>query len=141
MNNYSPEHLLLEIELPATLDNLYEIMNAITGCAREQGIDLKTIGNIELALEEVLVNIINYAYEGGTGSVGVTCFFDANRRFIIEIEDKGVLFNPLATDEPDLAAGVSERKVGGLGIYFAKSLMEDVQYHRKDSKNILTLTV
>jgi serine/threonine-protein kinase RsbW len=141
LNNSSSEHFLLEMELPAKLDNLYEFMAAVTGCVREQGVNPDKITNVELALEEVLVNIFNYAYQDGPGNVGVVCFFDAKKRFIIRVDDRGVPFNPLSVDEPDLTADVSERKVGGLGIYFAKTLLEDVQYLRKDNKNILTLTV
>jgi anti-sigma regulatory factor (Ser/Thr protein kinase) len=58
----------------------------------------------------------------------------------IRLEDDGMEFNPLLSDEPeDLDKPVEDRKIGGLGIHFVKKLMDNVDYHRYENKNILTL--
>ncbi len=141
MNRSEPRRLLLQLELPARVENLYQFLEAITGCAREQGIHPDKIDDMELALEEILVNIFNYAYQNQIGSTKIACYLMDDKRFTLEIEDSGIPFNVLSIDEPDLTADISKRKVGGLGIYFMKTLMDDVQYVRKDNKNILKMVV
>lgn len=131
------------IILPATLDSLYESMNFVSSCAREQGFSNEKISEIELALEEVLVNIFNYAYKesGLDGNVEITCTLADARSFIIEIADSGIPFNMLTVREPDVTADIDKRPIGGLGVFFVKRLMDEVHYRREEEKNILTLVV
>ena len=141
MKRPKSRHLLLQIELPARLENLYQFLEAITDCARQQGFQQDRIGDMELALEEILVNIFNYAYQDEIGNAKISCCLSDNKGLIIEIEDSGIPFNVLSSAEPDLKADLSARKVGGLGIYFMKTLMDDVQYRRENNKNILKLII
>lgn len=131
------------ITLPATLDSLYESMSFVSSHAREHGFSSERISEIELALEEVLVNIFNYAYKdsGLEGNVEMTCRLADAQRFVIEITDSGVPFNILTVSEPDLTAEIDKRPIGGLGVFFVKQLMDEVHYRREAEKNILTLTV
>lgn len=131
------------ITLPAKLDSLYESMNFVSSCAREQGFNNERISEIELALEEVLVNIFNYAYKesGLDGNVEITCKLADAQSFIVEIADSGVPFDILAVREPDLTAEIDTRPIGGLGVFFVKRLMDGVHYRREAGKNILTLMV
>lgn len=126
---------------PASLDNLNELITSICTSARESGMEDKRVSQVELALEEALVNIINYAYPDEKGDIDVTCRKDHNGRFVIEISDNGVAFNVLAIDDPDTTSGISERQVGGLGIFLIKKLMHAVDYKRENDRNILRLTV
>jgi anti-sigma regulatory factor (Ser/Thr protein kinase) len=64
---------------------------------------------------------------------------DDNKRFVIEIEDTGAHFDVLSANRPNLTPKISDRKVGGLGIFLIKELMADILYRRKGNKNILTL--
>jgi serine/threonine-protein kinase RsbW len=131
------------ITLPAKLDSLYESMNFVSSCARELGFSNERISEIELALEEVLVNIFNYAYRdsGLDGNVEITCKLADTQSFVIEIADTGVPFNILSVREPDVSAEIDKRPIGGLGVYFVKRLMDDIKYKREAGKNILTLMV
>jgi serine/threonine-protein kinase RsbW len=131
------------ITLPAKLDSLYESMNFVSSCAREQGFSKERISEIELALEEVLVNIFNYAYKesGLDGNVEITCKLADAQSFVIEIADSGVPFDILAVSEPDVTAEIDKRPIGGLGVFFVKQFMDNVQYRREAGKNILTLMV
>ncbi len=131
--------LLSQIALPAILDNLPKLIDSVSHCLREQGFESEKMIDIEIALEEALVNIINYAYRDRIGDVKVSCRVDDESCFIIEIEDTGQPFDVLSVNQPDLSDNISERKVGGLGIHLIRNLMSDVQYVRKDDKNILQL--
>jgi serine/threonine-protein kinase RsbW len=134
--------VLSKIVLPARLEHLRNFLDVTSQCAREQGLPEKRIQEIELVAEEALVNIFLYAYPEKKGEVGVVCRKDQERRrLIIEITDNGLPFNPLSREDPDLAADIAERKIGGLGVYLMKKLMDEVHYRREDDKNILTLVV
>ncbi len=132
--------LLLNIKLPAKLENLGRWVDAVSVCAREQGLDQKKIGKIELALEEVLVNICNYAYPEGLGNAEVSCKQDGSR-FIIEIVDSGIPFDMTSLPAPDLTSSIEKRKIGGLGIFLIKKMVDEVKYRREGSFNILKLSI
>ncbi len=94
---------------------------------------------IELAVEEVFVNIASYAYPDGGGDAKVSVAV-INDDVTIRFEDRGVPFDPLKADEPDTDASLEEREIGGLGIFLVKEMMDDVRYEYKDGKNILTFS-
>ncbi len=131
---------LLAIKLPAKLGNLGRWMEAVSECAREQGVDQKKIGKIQLALEEALVNICTYAYPEEPGNAEVSCQQD-NSRFIIEIIDSGIPFDMTSIPAPDLPSSIEKRKIGGLGIFLIKRMADEVSYRREGNFNILRLTV
>lgn len=134
------EHLL-QIKLPAVIENLAQFIESVSDCARAQGFGQKRLSQIEVAMDEVLVNIVHYSYPDKNGDTEVVCSIDDKNRFVIEIMDWGVPFNVLSLDEPDLTSDISERKVGGLGVFIIRKLMEDVKYRYEDNKNILMLIV
>jgi serine/threonine-protein kinase RsbW len=134
---------LSEIRLPAVIDNLSAFISSVNDTAVQQGLSPKRTTEIELALEEALINIINYAYEKGPkGEIRIQCCLEENKnRFVIEIKDNGVPFDIFSTKEPDLSLDISEREIGGLGVFMIKKLMDEVTYKRSDTQNILTLAV
>jgi serine/threonine-protein kinase RsbW len=132
-------HIFPRIKLPAKIENLERLIKFVSDCANKQGIDRKRTIEIEISTEEALVNIFNYAYQNMDGDVALTCKSDENDKFVIEIEDSGVPFNLLSLKEPDTTLDISERKIGGLGIFLIKKLMDDIQYKRKEEHNILTM--
>lgn len=94
---------------------------------------------IKLAVEEVVTNIILYAYPDEKGQdIGIDLSYE-KRRLTIILTDHGIAFNPLEKEEPDLTLSLDERPIGGLGIYLAKQLMTTVRYNRSAGKNILTM--
>ena len=131
--------LLAQLRLPAEINNLRKLVEVVSRSAEEFGLDAERVTEIGVATEEALVNICNYAYQDQTGDVQVTCLLDDESRFIIEIEDTGIPFDVHGLDAPDLTDDISERQVGGLGVFILKELMKDVQYRREDNKNILKL--
>ena len=93
---------------------------------------------IDLAVEEIFVNISHYAYENG-GDVEIVCKKLAERKISVAFKDSGIEFDPLAKGDPDFTESVETRKLGGFGIYLTKKFMDSVSYERQDGKNILTL--
>lgn len=102
---------------------------------------MATVFNLNLALEEAVVNVMNYAYPGEVGRpVTLTAQKEEDRVFFT-IEDEGVPFDPTQQEEPDLTLDADERPIGGLGIFLIRQTMSDVSYERRDNKNILKLTL
>lgn len=94
---------------------------------------------LQLVLEEVVVNVISYAYPGQADKdIFVEIGWNGGSMEITVI-DSGIPFNPLEKEDPDLTLSVEERPIGGLGIFLVKQLMTDVHYIRQDGKNILTM--
>lgn len=128
-----------KIALPAKLENLEAMVGFIGEGAEKQGFDQKTIHQIHLACEEALVNVIHYAYPDGNGDIELTYDLNEEKGLVIEIIDWGIPFNPLSLPEPDIEASIEDRKIGGLGIYMMRNIMDEVHYKREQGRNILTL--
>ncbi len=95
--------------------------------------------NINLALEEAVTNVINYAFEDDNEHLIKLDFSLKNRELKITITDDGIEFNPLLKEDPNTELSLEERKIGGLGIFFVKKIMDNIDYERINNKNILTL--
>jgi serine/threonine-protein kinase RsbW len=132
---------MLSLQLPARIENMELLVQFISDNARGLGFSVKRIKEIELAAEEALVNIINYAYPVRRGEIKVTCMKHQSNKFVIEIEDTGIAFDMMSIKDPDISAGISDREIGGLGVFLIRKLMDQVHYHRKKGKNILNLIV
>jgi serine/threonine-protein kinase RsbW len=91
------------------------------------------------AVDEVLNNVISYAYPEDGERVITIRFVDDRRRLTVTVQDDGVAFDPLAQAAPDASATLDEREVGGLGIHIVRRLASDVRYERRDEKNLLTI--
>jgi anti-sigma regulatory factor (Ser/Thr protein kinase) len=128
-----------KIILPAKLENLKFMIKFIQEGAERQGFDKKESNQIQTASEEALVNIINYAYPDKEGNIEINYDASDNKRSVIEIIDCGIPFDPLTLPKPDINASIEDRKIGGLGIYMMRKIMDEVNYKRKQGKNILTL--
>ncbi len=130
--------------ISATLENLEALMAHGRDAAAACGMDTKAIAQVELALEEVLVNVINYAYASDQGSnkasdtIELDCACD-NNALTITVADQGPAFDPLDRPDPDTTLSVDDRGIGGLGIFLTKQMMDDVSYERSQDKNVLTL--
>ena len=96
--------------------------------------------SLQLALEEVVVNIMQYAFAPGTtGDIVVSAEYDAGR-LLFSIEDDGLLFDPTEVAEANVVLPADEREIGGLGIYIVRQIMDRVEYSRLGERNILRLT-
>lgn len=130
------------MKLPAQLDSLEKLMQFVSGFAGDHGFSEKKIFDIQLATEEALLNIFQYAYPGEhKGEVEVTCEMQSDSELNIRILDTGIPFDILSLSEPDLACPLPNRKIGGLGCYLIRKVTDDVHYRRQGDTNILTLLV
>ena len=98
----------------------------------------RVIKDLRLACEEIFINIASYAYPEGSGSVEVGCEVSDGEIFII-MKDNGVPFNPFDREEPDISVAIETRKVGGLGIFIAKRMVDSLCYERESGKNVLKM--
>jgi anti-sigma regulatory factor (Ser/Thr protein kinase) len=129
------------IALPAAPENLVAFIVFARGMAESLGMDSGRILDIELALEEALVNIINYAYKGRKpGDIEVSCA-TGEGMLVIETIDSGTPFDVLSVPPPELTLDLSERRPGGLGVHLIKQLMDEVSYRREGDRNVLTFRV
>ncbi|GHS97437.1 hypothetical protein AGMMS50276_17490 [Synergistales bacterium] len=112
----------------------------VRGVMEKAGAAQEIIGRVELVMEEVFVNIAHYAYKERTGGdVTIRCF--ASPEIVsLEFIDSGVPFNPMELEDPDVTLGLAERKIGGLGIFMIKKIMDTVEYRRDGEKNVLRVS-
>ena len=129
------------ITLPARPEAVADGIAFVLQCASAVGVPPARAAEIELALEEALVNICQYAYSDDTGTVEIRCQQADTAHFLIEFIDTGRPFNILALPLPDLTADIEQRRVGGLGVLFIRTLMDHVTYRRDGNQNILQLAV
>ena len=107
----------------------------------ELSMPMSDIFQINLALEEAVVNVMNYAYPEQEGMPVRLNMQGDNTRLIFTLEDDGIPFNPTAdAKSPDITLSAEERPIGGLGIFLVKKIMSNVRYERLDNHNILTMT-
>ncbi len=122
-----------------TFDVLDEIRTFVGNQAWEVGFNAKDIYSVQLATDEAASNIIEHAYESKpNGIFEVSCEFQEGRLIVILL-DHGKAFDPSQVEEPDLKADLSDRKIGGLGIYLMRKLMDEVRYESTQAGNRLTL--
>ena len=125
---------------PSRFEFLDEIRSHVASEARNAGFSDKAIYALQLAADEAASNIIEHAYAGrGDASFVMTCEYKRDR-LVITFRDQGMSFDVSKVSNPDLKADLSERKIGGLGIYLMRKLMDEVKYKSTGSENILTLT-
>ncbi|HLO32896.1 MAG TPA: ATP-binding protein [Anaerolineales bacterium] len=129
------------VRFAAKFENLDEIREFVGDIAHKGGFSDKDVYNIQLATDEAASNIIEHAYENRSdGILELSCDMRGEVITIILI-DRGESFDPSQIPLPDLKADLSDRKIGGLGIFLMRKLMDEVHYEPKpDKSNVLTMT-
>jgi anti-sigma regulatory factor (Ser/Thr protein kinase) len=126
----------------ATKNNLAELENltlAIATYYRDNGVPEEICYDVRLALEEAISNTIKYGYDDQqTHTIHVRAGFD-NLNLIIQIEDDAKAFNPLEAPAPDLSLPVEKKPIGCLGIYLMRSVIDQIDYKRNGTRNILRM--
>ena len=129
------------MQFDAKFEYLDEIRDFVGGIANSGGFNNKDIYNIQLATDEAASNIIEHSYEGvSDGILEISCWIKKNTITIILV-DHGKSFDPSHVPMPDLKADLSERQIGGLGIFLMRKLMDEVHYETDPKKNTNTLTL
>jgi serine/threonine-protein kinase RsbW len=127
------------IVLPNQLTELERVAHEVEAFGEAHGIAAKLIFNVNVALDEILTNVISYGYpEGGEHVITVRLALKA-AELVIEVEDDGRPFNPLTVTPPDLKESPEERPIGGLGLHLVRKMMDRLEYRREQDKNLLVM--
>ncbi len=123
-----------------TQKDLQTVTSAIEEYMESMGAPMRATSQVMIALDEILSNIVKFAYPGTVGyaSVDYEPLPDSNGIRIV-FTDYGVPYNPLLQEDPDITLSAREREAGGLGIFMVKKTMSDITYRYEDNKNILTI--
>ncbi len=129
-----------ELDITANREKLSDVLSFVDAELEQLGCSMRIQTAIDVAVEEIFVNISSYAYdsEGGVATIRMEVT-DNPISIIISFIDGGTPYDPLAKPDPDRKIPVRERKKGGLGIYMVKKSMDNISYEYKDGKNILTI--
>ena len=129
-----------ELKIEATPQNLDSVIQFVDEQLDEYGCGMKQQMAIDLAVEELFVNIAHYAYNPDTGYASVLVDVIKDPLSVeITFIDNGKPYDPLAKSDPDTSLSVEDRPIGGMGIFLVKKSMDLVNYEYKDGKNILTI--
>lgn len=127
-----------ELTLEAKTENLDKVLSFVDEHLEEQECPMKTQMQIDIAVEELFVNIAHYAYSPEVGPVTIRVEVQKEPLAVtITFIDHGIPYDPLAKEDPDITLSAEERQIGGLGIFMVKKSMDDIAYEYKDGQNIL----
>ncbi|WP_054698049.1 ATP-binding protein [Syntrophomonas palmitatica] len=121
------------------LAEIARLAGEIESFGEVQGIPEPVIFSINLSLDELITNIINYGYADNDEHNIIINLQAGDAEAVVELRDDGLPFNPLELPDPDTGQSLDERPIGGLGIYLVRRMMDQVEYRRQDNQNIMTM--
>ncbi len=129
-----------KITITAEVEKLDEVLGFLDSFLEDSGCGMKEQMQLDVALEEMFVNVAHYAYTPQKGDVSIELESSEDPKgVIVTLSDSGTPYNPLAREDPDVTLSAAERQIGGLGIYMVKKSMDEVFYEHKDGKNIFRM--
>ncbi len=129
-----------DITLQASDDTLYTVLDAIEAHLCKNGCPDAVKTQVLISVEEIYVNIAHYAYGGDKGEATVQMEVTQNPRICrVVFKDRGIPYNPLEKEDPDISLSAGEREIGGLGIFMVKQCMDKITYRYEDGYNILAI--
>lgn len=128
------------LTVTAALDKLDSVISMITDELKKRACPTSVLNQVSIALEELFVNVCNYAYasKGEPGTCKVSFSFPTPYVLVVELVDEGIPFNPLTREDPTRPGSIMDARIGGLGIFMAKKSVDDITYRHEDGRNILT---
>ena len=127
------------LTIAATTENLEQVIAFVDQVLEEHDCPMNIQFQIDVAVEEIYVNIAHYAYRPDVGPATICCQVEEDPlQIIIHLLVSGRPYDPLAREDPDVTLSAEEREVGGLGIFMVKNSMDDVSYRYENGKNIRT---
>ena len=129
-----------ELKLAATVENIEVVTEFVDQQLEALDCPMKAQMQIDIAIDELMSNIANYAYRPEVGDVTVqVAVREDPLSVVITFIDGGRPFDPLSSEDPDITLSVEERSLGGLGIFMVKKTMDEVSYEYREGQNILTI--
>ena len=130
----------MEITVPAIIENVEKVTAFVNAELEKINCPAKAKAEIDIAIDELFSNIANYAYNPEIGKATVKFEVQKNpMAVIITFMDNGKPYDPLKREDPNVTLSVTERQIGGLGIFMVKKSMDSVEYEYKDNHNILRI--
>lgn len=129
----------LSITLHNRISELERLGRVVATFGEEHHLPDKVLYAVNLALDEIVTNIISYGYDDQADHQILLRLSLQGKELTAEVEDDGKPFNPLEAPEPDLGQPLEERKVGGLGIHLIRNMMDGMDYRRQSGKNLLVM--
>ena len=130
--------------MEAKVENLSSVLEFVDTELEMNDCSMKTQMQIDVAVEELFVNVAHYAYTPEIGDVtlimDVEDTGDGSKKAVITFKDSGMPFDPTAKEDPDVTLSAQERQIGGLGIYMVKKSMDEMKYIYDEGQNVLTIT-
>ena len=123
----------------AVRENLDQVLTFLDSQLESWDCPMRVQMQLDVAVEELSVNIASYAYVDKTGIADITIELLPGQVVQITFRDSGIPYNPLEKPDPDITKPAEEREIGGLGIYIVKKSMDEVLYRYEDGQNILTI--
>jgi sigma-B regulation protein RsbU (phosphoserine phosphatase) len=130
----------LDIRIPNDRNAIADATDRFKAFAEQHGVPAQDVMRVNLVFDEILTNIISYAYQDDAPHEIVIGVELTPTTLVVNIEDDGIPFNPFAREEPDTSLSIEERDVGGLGIHLVKNVMDEATYHRRQDANLLVLS-
>ena len=128
------------IRLQSELSELCRLGEFVEDFGMENGLSPGHVFKINLALDELVTNVINYGSKKGKGECVIDlCLKLDGQDLIMLMEDNAAPFDPTKAEAPDIDAKCEDRDIGGLGIHLTKKCLDDMRYERRDDKNCLYL--
>jgi anti-sigma regulatory factor (Ser/Thr protein kinase) len=134
-------HDELRLTLPNDLQELARVGELANSFLQRHRIPEKTLYSTNLALEEVLANVIRHAYDDEERHEISVCLRVAGGRVELLVVDDGREFDPLSAPEVDVRVPLEERQVGGLGLHLLRNLTSDIRYRRAAGRNHLHVVI
>jgi PAS domain S-box-containing protein len=135
-----PETRRFEVTIKNRLSEIEKAIQCFNAFSDEEGLDVKIRREIKMVFDEMLNNIISYAFrQDEEHEIEIKIELTGNRLTMI-LSDDGVPFNPFGIEAPDTDLPLEKRKIGGLGLHLVRNVMDEVSYQRKIEKNVVTLT-
>ena len=128
-----------EIKIKNEVGELERVNQIVEEIGEELGLDMELQMNLNLVMEEMVSNVIFYAYpEGKHEEIELVAESDGKELTFV-LSDKGKEFDPTLKEDADPNVNPMERDIGGMGIYIVKNIMNQVTYQRLEGKNLLTM--
>ena len=130
-----------ELQIHNDLAEINTLIEAFEEFSEKAGIPMPVAMKVNIAFDDLLTNIISYAFPEGDDHEITIRAEKSTDRLLIAVEDDGLPFDPFAQSEADTSLSVDEREIGGLGIHLVKNLMDDASYERHLDSNVVTLVI
>jgi|UPI00055380D5 anti-sigma regulatory factor (Ser/Thr protein kinase) len=129
-----------ELKIEAKKENFEKVLAFVDEALEKAGVPYEVQLSVEMAIEEIYLNIVYYAYAQKDGdAIILTDINEKDKILTLTFIDEGPEYNPLLKEDPDTTMDIMDRPIGGLGILMVKKMMDDVAYCRENGENHLTI--